>query len=469
MNLVIEAATDATQRYHEKRSLGLLDGVMVAIKDEYDVAGYPTTLGSANENTRTIADHDSWCVQKLREAGAVILGKATMVEYGMGEVSHCLLSSFYLLTLGGLTDTSGNNTTFGTPLNPYNQQYYCGGSSCGSAFAVSSGVVPVAMGSDAGGSVRIPASFCSVLGLKPSHGRLSFAPHTNHASTCAVKGPLAGDISSLNALYKVVGQPHPTSPFAMLPMREQGSIDDAECSIIGIPEAWCKRATPAIQEIFHGVVEKLAANKSYTVVLIEIPFVEEGRIAHAITMLTDASTVLPDTRSISAPIRAMLALGRATPSTDYLLAQKLRAVLMNHLAWLWKTYPGMVIVTPTTACAGWPIRKASELKYGISDGNRTEESMEYVWMANFCGVPSISLPAGFVVPEGQPHEGEIAELDTVGKIPVGLMATAEWGNEAALMKFGSDVDLCAGRPSRAPSWLDVIELARQEMGSEATP
>jgi Asp-tRNA(Asn)/Glu-tRNA(Gln) amidotransferase A subunit family amidase len=214
-------------------------------------------------------------------------------------------------------------------------------------------------------------------------------------------------------------------------------------------------------------VEKLVASKNYKVIPIEIPFVEEGRIVHAMTMLTAASTVLPDTRGISAPIRTMLALGRATPSTDYLLAQKLRAVMMNHLAWLWKTYPSMVIVTPTTACAGWRIRKASELKYGISGGNRTEESIEYVWMASFCGVPSITLPAGFVVPEGQPHEGEIAEPDTAGKIPVDLMATAEWGNEAALMKFGSDVEFCAGRPSLVPSWLDAIELARQEMGSEA--
>jgi Asp-tRNA(Asn)/Glu-tRNA(Gln) amidotransferase A subunit family amidase len=93
-NLVIEAATDSAGRYHEKRSLELLDGVMGAIKDEYDVAGYPTTLGSANENTRAISDHDSWCVHKFKEAGAVILGKATMVEYGMDEVSHCILSLF---------------------------------------------------------------------------------------------------------------------------------------------------------------------------------------------------------------------------------------------------------------------------------------------------------------------------------------------------------------------------------------
>jgi Asp-tRNA(Asn)/Glu-tRNA(Gln) amidotransferase A subunit family amidase len=318
------------------------------------------------------------------------------------------------------------------------------------------------MGSDGGGSIRIPASFCSVVGLKPTHGRLSFMPNPNHSSTCAVKGPIATDVRSLAAVYAVVSRPHPKSPFHTSSLAMQALLRDAERpTVIGVPEAWLQHAAPGVQKLCRAVIKRLASSKNYKVVPIEIPFVEEGRIAHAMTMLTDAATVLPDTRGISPAIRIMLALGRTTPSTDFLLAQKLRRVLMQHLAWLWEKHPGMVIVTPTSGCAGWPIRTSSELKHGINDGNRTQETMEYVWMANFCGVPSITLPVGYVVPEGQPAEGDDAGPDTVGKIPVGLMATGEWASEASLLQFGLDVeDLCIETQCRPPTWVDVVELAK---------
>ena len=89
--------------------------------------------------------------------------------------------------------------------------------------------------------------------------------------------------------------------------------------------------------------------------------------------------------------------------------------------------------------------------------------MEYTWLANFCGVPSISLPAGYVVPEGQVREGEVADLETKGKVPVGLMATGEWASEEDLMRFGLDVeDVCGEALCRPPNWVDIIELAKQE-------
>lgn len=325
--------------------------------------------------------------------------------------------------------------------------------------------MPIALGSDAGGSVRIPASFCSVIALKPSHGRLSYMPNPNHASTCAVNGPIAADISSLVAVYSAVSQPHPTSPFRMSTLAPPTIAQDTERpKVIGIPEQWLQKAEPGVQELYRGVIKRLCTLKNYTVVPIEIPFTVEGRQAHALTMLTDAATVLPETKGITPTIRILLALGRTTPSTDYLLAQKLRGLLMSHLAWLWQKYPGMVIVTPTTACAGWPIRSAAELKYGLSDGDRTQESMEYVWLANFCGTPSISLPAGYVVPEGQSSAGQVADSKRAGKIPVGLMATGEWASEVALMQFGMDVeDVVSDIQCRPPTWVDVVQLAKKQL------
>ncbi|KAI5863342.1 amidase [Durotheca rogersii] len=451
--LVIEAAKASTLRYKEKQSLGPLDGIPVAIKDDSDVEGYATTLGSVHKYEDPDRDGhvtDNWCVAKLKEAGAIIMGKTNMVEYGM--------------------DASGSNTTYGTPLNPYNSRYYTGGSSSGSAYAVSTGLVPIAMGSDGGGSVRIPASFCSVIGLKPTHGRLSFFPGANHANTCAVKGALAADMASLVTLYSVVSEPHPTSPFyvpSKLPSPSRFTVTSLAGGVnrhktIGVPEAWFRRAAPGVQEICRESIKRLADRKGYEVVPIEIPFFTEGQVAHIITIVADASSALTGASGITASIRIMEGLGRATPATDYLLAQKLRHVLMQHLAWLWETHPGMVIVTPTTMCAGWPIRSALELKYGINDGNQSFAAMGYTWMGNFCGLPSISLPAGYVVPEGHPREGEVASRDTVGKVPVGIMATGEWASESALVQFGLDVEACSDEPCHPPRWVDVAELARRK-------
>lgn len=363
------------------------------------------------------------------------------------------------------TDTSGNNITFGTPRNPHNANYYTGGSSSGSAYAVASGLVPIALGSDGGGSIRIPSSFCSVFGLKTTHGRLSSLPGQNYSNTCGVNGPIAADIRSLAALYAVVCEPHPTSNFPPLPIGFGASnllsnVDHSK--VIAVPEAWFQRATPAIQTLCRNMIGLLAAQKGYTVVPIHIPLVAEGQVAHAMTVLNDAATLLPDTRGLSPANRVLLALGRTTPATDFLLAQKLRHVLMQHLAWLWKTHPGAIIVTPTTSCAGWPIRTTSELRYGVSDGDQTIKTMEYVWLGNFCGTPSITVPAGYVIPEGQPREGDAADSETVGGVPVGLMATGEWASEDALVRFGLDAEeVGAHLRYSPPNWVDVVELAQQ--------
>ncbi|RKL27150.1 hypothetical protein BFJ72_g13383 [Fusarium proliferatum] len=440
---IMRAAEASTERYKNKQPLGPLDGVPSAIKDDYDLDGYSTTLGSPRDYTETPKDGESttsWIVRKLEEAGVVIIGKLAMHEFGL--------------------DTTGNNPNQGTPRNPFNSGYYTGGSSSGPAYAVSSGLVPLALGSDGGGSIRIPGSFCSVFGLKPTHNRLASWPGANHSPTCAVQGPLAIDMQSLAAAYEAIAEPHPSTQFPPLALQPSPPVT----KVLGIFDAWISRATPSVQSLVRGLVESLAAKHGYTLVPIEIPFPAEGQMAHALTVLTDASTLLYDTKGLTPANKILLALGRTTPSTDYLLAQKLRGMLMQHLSYLWKTYPGMLIVTPTTACAGAPIRGGkSELSYGVNDGNYTLQSMEYVWLANFCGLPAITVPAGYVVPEGRKDAGEVADRDTEGKIPVGLMATGEWCSEDALLQFGFDAE-AAGQDlrSKPPNWEDVIERAKDE-------
>ncbi|KAH8815985.1 glutamyl-tRNA amidotransferase subunit A [Xylogone sp. PMI_703] len=446
---VLAAAKASTLRYQRKCPLGRLDGVPTAVKDEYDMDGYKTCLGSANDYTYA-ADGSksgvSWCVRKIDEAGMINLGKLSMHEFGL--------------------DTSGNNPVYGTPPNPYNPDYYTGGSSSGSAYAVAAGLVPVALGSDGGGSIRIPSSFCSVFGLKPTHHRVSHYPGMNYSNTCAVNGPLAADVQSLAVFFEVIGVPDPTSsfppptPFVYQPSRPK---------VLGVPEAWFSRSTPAIQQLCRSLITKLVEQKGYTVVPIEIPFLVEGQLAHAMTVLTDATTMLPVTKNLTAANKVMLALGTVTPASDYLLAQKLRTLLMQHLAYLWEEYPGMIIITPTTSCAGWQIKhRSAEMNYGVSDGDHTLKTMEYVWMANYLGLPAMSVPAGFVVPEGQKNAGEVASEDIKGKIPVGLMGCGEWCSEDTLLEWGFDAEeLGTERQCRSPIWVDVIARAKKEMTRDA--
>ncbi|KAK6583261.1 hypothetical protein PZA11_004337 [Diplocarpon coronariae] len=446
VDLVMAAAEASTLRYKNKAPLGPLDGVPAAIKDEYDCEGYTTCLGSVNDYTGEVPPGESitaWCVRKMEEAGAVNFGKLSMHEFGL--------------------DTSGNNPIKGTPPNPYNADYYTGGSSSGCGYAVASGLIPIALGGDGGGSIRIPASFCSVFGLKPSHGRLSFKPCMNHSSTCAVNGPLAADIASLTAFYQVLGAPDPSSAFPA-PSLDILSPSLRKNRMLGIPEVWFARSTPAIQRLCRTLIAQMATAHDYSIVPITIPFLAEGQLAHAMTVLTDAATLLPVTRKLTPANRIMIALGTVTPATDYVLAQKLRQLLMQHLAYLWQQHPGMIILTPATSCAGWKVGAPGELTHGVSDGNTTLQTMEYVWMANFLGLPALAVPVGYVKPEGGEGAGAEAEEGTVGKVPVGLMAMGEWGAEEELLRWGLEAER-AGSPRRRrpPIWVDVVAQAREQM------
>ncbi|THC88333.1 hypothetical protein EYZ11_012222 [Aspergillus tanneri] len=422
---ILAAAQASTRRYKENRPLGIFDGVPTAVKDEVDIDGYRTYLGSLNDYT--------------------LDGRAD------GSTTNCF--DDHRVALAHIAaDTTGNNIHYGTPLNPHHPQYYTGGSSSGCAYAVSAGLIPFALGSDGGGSVRIPSAFCSVVGLKPTHNRLSHYPGVNYASTVGVIGPLAADIRTLAETYRIVAAPGPDSAFpAPGPIVLNPSSRGKR--YLGVSETWFSRAAPDVQRLCRPLLDKLVSVHDYSIVPIEIPFLVEGQAAHALTILNDAAAVLVETSNFSAGNRILLALGRSTPATDYLVAQKLRQVLMRHLAALWKEFPGMIIVTPTTACAGWRIKSASELTWSLSDGDQTLRAMEYVWLANFTGIPAISVPAGFAEPEEGAH-GE-------GQVPVGLMGNGEWGSEEGLLQWGLKVEeLSSELREQPPIWEDVIQRAK---------
>ena len=173
---------------------GPLGGLPVAVKDLVDVAGLPTTRGSPIFRD-AVADHDDLMVRRMRAAGAVIVGKSNVPEFGAG--SHTF------------------NTVFGVTRNPYDLGRSAGGSSGGGAAALTSGMVAVADGSDYGGSVRNPPNFNSVVGLRPTPGRVPKVPAGDPWETLSVLGPMGRTVADAALLLSVIAGPDPRDPTAI--------------------------------------------------------------------------------------------------------------------------------------------------------------------------------------------------------------------------------------------------------------
>ena len=426
-DLVLKAAEASTRRYADGKFLSVLDGVPVAIKDEMDLTGYNKCFGTKIDYTRK-DDATSYCVQRWLDAGAIVVGKTTMHELG--------------------SDTTGNNPNFGTPLNPNNEKYYTGGSSSGSGYSVASGLTPLCEGNDGGGSIRLPANYCGVYGLKPSQGRISGRPSTNLAKSNGVSGPLAANMLDLEVGYRIMAQPDALDSTSAL-FTAPGSISTASNSkLLGIYKPWFDRADPIVKSTCQTSIDHLVAKQGYKVVDISLPLLHDGQMAHAMTILSELATGVleADQHKLTAPNKVLLSVARKTTGVDFLQAQRLRNLLMQHLAHLFKTHPGLIIVTPTTPNAGWRIG-SGELAYGMSDANMSVRNMEYVWLANFTGCPAITAPVGY-------------QEDPDGKVPIGLMGMAEWCEEDSLLAFGYDLETyLGGKRSKPKNWTDLFELA----------
>ncbi|KAH8817025.1 amidase signature domain-containing protein [Xylogone sp. PMI_703] len=453
---VLEAARASTARWREKKPLSILDGIPTGVKDTCCVAGYRKTFGRKLDEPKFVTnDTSDYPVRKLQEAGVIVLGVLNMHELG--------------------SDTTGLNPHWGTPLNPHNPNYYTGGSSSGSGYAVAAGLVPFSVGADGGGSIRIPASFCGIYGLKPSHNRLD-----DHGSTVVVSGPLAASMADLEVSYKIMGQPDPDHPLCSLfspPLLP--SLNPVERpKVLGICRPWIERADPIVLKLVDSLISHYQT-LGYTTVDIEIPYRREGQLAHAMTILSEMvdrterqlpSASLKDClASLTAPNKVLMSVGAQTPARDYLLAQQLRNLIMSHLAYLFKANPGMIIVTPTSPVPGWPVNDKGDFRWGFSDANQSIRNMEYVWLANFSGCPAISAPVGWV----DPVKGEL-EPDEKGKVPIGIMGMGEWGDEEGLLQWGREAEnwLRKGdkdgqdRAVRAGNWVDVFSIAEEKMGAD---
>ncbi|KIJ42142.1 hypothetical protein M422DRAFT_171455 [Sphaerobolus stellatus SS14] len=433
---LLAAAAASTERYRSGGALPM-DGVPLVVKDEVDVAGTVKTLGlSPAEVSRRLgnepAKQSSFCVQTLLDAGMLLLGKANMHELGL--------------------DTTNDNPHWGTPTNPYNAAYYPGGSSGGSAACVGSGLVPIAVGADGGGSIRVPALYNGVWGLKPSQGRVSGRPTPSLAPSVGVLGPITATIADLEIAYRVMAAPDVEGGSASALFSYPGSLTSITEKVLGIYKPWFEDADAPIVSAVQSAVDALVSQKGYKVVDITLPYIAENRTAHAVTILSEIGSGIcaggDDVAGLCPSTKILTSIASKTKAHDLITAARLRAQMMQHLSHLFQTHPGLIIVTPTAPHPGVKIPPGAGIKgaYGISDSNKALRSMQYVFLANWTGCPAISAPCGYVSVDG-------------GEMPVGMMGMAEWGGEDSLIDFGKEWDSLWSKDSRkrGKGWVDVLK------------
>ena len=211
-------AGEADEALAHGRSVGPLHGLPIAHKDLQLTSGIRTTFGSTIFKN-FVPSEDSLIVERLRRAGAICLGKTNTPEFGAGSQTF--------------------NPVFGATLNPYDRDKTCGGSSGGAAVALATHMLPIADGSDMGGSLRNPASFCGIVGMRPSPGRVPTWPTTTAWSTLSVDGPMARTVADVALVLSAMAGPDARSPIAIA---ESGSLfsQSLERDVKGTRIAWWK-------------------------------------------------------------------------------------------------------------------------------------------------------------------------------------------------------------------------------------
>ena len=206
-------------------------------------------------------------------------------------------------------------------------------------------------------------------------------------------GPQASNIFDLALAYRIMAQPDPLSRDSYAfpsPLIDGTSIRRSGPKYLGIMQEWIDRSDQDVLDHFQRAVDYLVKHHGYEVVPIKIPLLPEAQKAHALTIVNEARSDLSDEQvsKLTYHNQLLLAtLSSCATARDFLACQKMRCLLMSHLAWLWEKYPNMLILTPTCTFAGWKIASESDLSgAGAFDGDTSLRSMEYVFVANFTGM-----------------------------------------------------------------------------------
>ena len=383
------------------RYLGPLHGIPLGIKDALDSAGMRTT-GGTRVLSKWIPERDATVVGRLRDAGAIIVGKTNLHEAGFGITS--------------------NNPHYGPVRNPYDPARIPGGSSGGTAAAVAAGLCVAGLGTDTGGSVRIPAALCGCVGLKPTLGRVSTGGMMGLSWTCDVNGPMTRSVADAALLLRTMANgPDPRDPVACasplgddlastIDLREDAGAlrnlrvgvpggyftDDNEPSVTRCLEDVKKILSRNGAEIVDVVVENMdvATAAGFAIVVPEAVISTEGywrRVDPNLASENQLEELGPDVRSVFAGERG--ATAQPVPAHVYLNAlrdtrEAVRGGFENGLNGV------DVLLTPTTPAPAVPISEHIEMLFNGRPVDTFATFIRYTFCVSLAGLPAISVPAG---------------------------------------------------------------------------
>jgi aspartyl-tRNA(Asn)/glutamyl-tRNA(Gln) amidotransferase subunit A len=331
-NRALATADALDARRSAGQPLGPLAGVPFAVKNLFDIAGLPTRAGSLINRTRAPATRDAALVRRLEAAGAVLLGGLNMGEYAY--------------------DFTGENAHDGPSRNPHDPSRMTGGSSGGSGAAVAAGMVPLALGSDTNGSIRVPSAFCGLFGLKPTYGRLSRAGSFPFVSSFDHLGPFARSVQDLVLAYDTMQGKDPEDP-AQAPRPAEPTLLtlEAGANSLRIAVAGGYFARGGDPDCFAAVAQVATALGATD--RIELPEAHRARAAaYVITAAEGAALHLPRLRARPADFdpatRDRLIAGAAIPAAWVQRAQRFRRWYRSQVLALFERVD--IILAPSTPC-----------------------------------------------------------------------------------------------------------------------
>ena len=414
-----EDAAAADAAFARGEALGPLHGLPIAIKDLVQTAGIRTTFGSPIFAGH-VPEADDLLVTRIRDAGAIVLGKTNTPEWGAG--SHTF------------------NPVFGTTVNPYDPTRSAGGSSGGAAAALALGMVPIADGSDLGGSLRNPASFCNVVGFRPSPGRVPSWPNDEPEDDLSVDGPMGRSVEDAALLLSAIAGPDPRVPLS-LPEPGTTFAPPLDADVGGTRLAFAPRgdgAMPFERSVVDGVSSA-------------------GPVLERIgCTLVDAFPDLSDARDVFLTLRARSYARALGPILDRERGRMKEAVVWNVEAGLALT-PEDVARAETAKAAihrrvdrffadvdalAMPVTQLPPFPAGIEFPVEVAgvpmatylDWMASCWTITVTGLPAISVPCGF----------------TDDGLPVGLQLVGRRGGDRALLRLAHAVFVAVGAGDRRP-------------------
>ena len=356
-----------------------LRGIPIAIKDLFDTAGIRTSAGS-KFFAENIPREDAFVVEKLKQAGALIVGKTNTHEIALG--------------------VTGNNPHYGTARNPWDTVRIPGGSSSGSAIAVATGMALGALGTDTGGSIRIPASLCGIVGFKPTFGRVSVRGVFPLSWNLDHVGPLTKCVKDAAAILQVISIYDPIDPASikMLTGDYLGHLlDDVTGRKIALGVG--DYIESADSEVLNAVRESVQVFETVgcKVQEVNLDWMQEAALANKTMTQSDGAAVHRDRlrehpEMFGEDIRRRLEDGAKTTSTEYILARRAQAEVRKRFEQFFESYD--FLITPTTPIAAPTIEGHDAVEQA---GRLTRFTAPF----NLAGLPALSIPCGFTK-EGLP-------------------------------------------------------------------